>query len=252
MIVESLGTTGSGKSTLIPILIRLLRGEGWQAMSATEGIHFYMRKTWVGRLVCFLLPPFLQGSILWRIFSYVYCGWHTVWFVIQHPRLMGYVTRLQFKRQIKWSHRLLILRLYVQMVGWSQFFRCHVLPGQVIFLDEGFVHRATHLFVSEEETPDPEQVNAYLQLLPSPDLVMWVRAPVDLCLSRVYARGVQVRLAHLNPSQARRFFLNSERVCQIVVEYTKKTGWSLIEMDNVNSPEVCAAKLCQAMIQHLS
>ena len=252
LIVESLGTTGSGKSALIPILTRLLHNEGWLAMSATDAIHYYMRKTWIGRFFCFLLPASLQGPILWRVFSYLFSNWHKFWFFTKHPHLMCFVLRRQFQRQIPWSHRMMILRYYFQMTGWVQFFSHHAQPNQVIFLDEGFVHRAASLFVSEVETPDPEQVVNYLQLLPPPDLVMWVRVPVDLCLARIYKRGLQARLAHLNTSEARQFLLNAERVCQISAEYAKKEGWAIVEVDNVDGLEECAIRLNQAVMQHLS
>lgn len=251
MIVESLGTSGSGKSALIPLLTQRLRGAGWQAMTVTEAIHFYMRQTWAGRLVCFLFPAWLQDRILWNVHYYTISYWYALHFAVNHHRLMRYVLRTQLGRPIRWSHRLLILRFYFQLIGLVEFFKRYAQPGQVIFLDEGFVHRAAHLFVSEVETLDPEQVAAYLRLLPPPDLVLWVRAPLDLCLSRIYARGAQVRLARLSACEARQFLSNAERVCQIAAEYGKTAGWTVIEVDNDDSLDACAAQLSQTVTPYL-
>ena len=163
MIVEFLGNSGAGKSTLIPILIQLLRDDGLTAISVTEAIHHYMRQTLLGRALCRLMPKSLQGPILWRVFSYVTRNLYIAKFTIRHPQFVRYVLSSQLGRQIPWRHRWLILLLFFQMAGEYHFLKSHSRPNEIIIFDEGFVHRAVHMFVSVPEQINPDQVIEYLK-----------------------------------------------------------------------------------------
>ena len=251
MIVEFLGTSGAGKSTLIPIVTKLLRDGGLMAMSATEAIHFYMRKTLVGRLVCFLMPQALQGPILWRVFSYFMLNFYIAKFTMDNPRLIGYVVRSQLHRPIPWRHRRLILRLFFQMAGWYQFLKCRLQPTESLIFDEGFAHRVTHMSVSEAEQPDADQIVAYLKLLPRSDLVIWVQAPLGTCLARIYARGLQVRLRGLEAQDVERFMANAEQVVNIASGYLKAANWQVIEVENEGDLEGCCAELSRNLAKYL-
>jgi thymidylate kinase len=252
MIVEFLGTSGAGKSTLIPILIKLLHDDGLTAMSATEAIHFYMRKTWVGRLVCFLMPQALQGPILWRVFSYFILKLYIGKFATRHPKLIHYVVRSQLHRSAPWRHRWLILRLFFQMAGWHQFLECRLRPTEALILDEGFVHRATHMFASESEQPNPVHVLAYLQQLPRLDLVIWVQAPLDICLARIYARGLQTRLRGLSALEVTQFLTNAERVVNIAAEYLNDIGCQVIQVENEGDLTTSTGRLRCKLSEHLA
>jgi thymidylate kinase len=232
MIVEFLGTSGAGKSTFIPILTNILRDDGLTAMSATEAIHSYMRKTCIGRLVCFLMPQALQGPSLWRVFSYFIVKFCTAQFALKNPRLISDVVRSQLYRPIPWRHRQLILRLFFQMTGWRQFLERRRQPTDTLVFDEGFVHRATHMFASESERPNVDQVVAYLKRIPRLDLVIWVQAPLDACLARIYARGLQTRLRGLETSEVVQFLANAEQVVNIAAQYLNNTGSTVIQLEN--------------------
>jgi thymidylate kinase len=250
MMIEFLGNSGAGKSTLIPILKQLLRDDGLAAMSALEAIHHYMRKTYAGRLICLLAPRALQGPILWRFFSYFTSNLSAAVFALENPRLISYVVRSQLSRQIPWRHRRLILRLFFQMTGWYRFLKSRSKPGEVLLFDEGFVHRATHIFVSESECLDPDHIAAYLSLLPRSDLVVRIQAPLDTCLARVYARGLQIRLRNLEAPEIEQFMANAERVVDITAQYLENSGWETIKVKNDGDLEASATDLRQQLTRH--
>jgi thymidylate kinase len=243
MIIEFLGNTGAGKSTLVPILAQLLRDDDRLVMSVAEAVRYYTAKTLAGRIVCALAPVALRGPLLRRAFSWFISRLHLVQFVIDQPRLIGYVVRSQLRRSIPWRHRWLIVGLYLQMVSEYHFVSSRSQPGDVLILDEGFVHRAVHMFVSESEQLDPDRVRQYLELLPQPQLVIWVRAPLDICLARIYDRGLQVRLKSRAASDVERFVTNSERVVNIAAQYLRDAGWSVVEIANNSDLSLSAAEL---------
>jgi len=243
MIIEFLGNSGSGKSTLIPMLAEHLRANGFVALPVTEAIHHYMRKTLWGRAVGLLVPPAWQGPILWRVFSYLVCKMHIGAFAARNPRLVTYVVTSQLRRRIPWQHRWLIVRLFLQMAGYHHFLRSRAQPGDVLVFDEGFVHRAVHLFVSEAEGLEPDRIAAYLRLLPQSDIVVRVQTPLDVCLARIRARGLQVRLRRLGPAEVAQFVANAEQVVNVVSQVLKSAGWQVVEVENSGGLEVCAADL---------
>jgi thymidylate kinase len=252
MIVEFLGTSGAGKSTLVPIVMKLLRDDGLTAMSATEAIHFYMRKTCIGRLVCFLMPQALQGPILWSVFSYLILKFYIAKFAIKNPRLMGYVVRSQLSRPIPWRHRWLVLRLFFRMAGWHQFLKRRLQPTEVLIFDEGFTHRATHMFASELERPNPDQVAAYLKRIPRLDLIIWVQAPLDTCLARICARGLQARLYGLATPQVAQFLTNAEQAVNIAARYLTDIGCQVIQVENKGDLATSTGELRCKLSEHLT
>jgi thymidylate kinase len=252
MIFEFLGNSGAGKSTLIPILSRFLQDNGFTAMSTTQAIHHYMRKTYLGRVICYLAPPTLQGPILWRVFAHFIRKLYFVGFAVRNPRLVHYVVTSQLRRPIPWQHRRLILRLFFHMTGSYRFLKSRVRPDEILILDEGFVHRATHMFVSESEQPTPQQIVAYLKLLPSSDLVIWVQTPLDVCLARIQARGLQMRLRNLKAQDVAQFMTNVEQVVNITSQHLKTAGFQVIEVQNDGDLEACAAELQHSVRQFLS
>lgn len=251
MIVEFLGNSGAGKTTLIPGLIEFLQGRGLTAMSVTEAIHCYMRNTPLGRVVCLFTPQALRRPALWRVFSYVTLKLHIVGFTVQNPRLVYYVVASQLRRPIPWRHRRLILRLFLRMAGTYQFLRSRARPDEILVFDEGFAHRAVHLFVSESEQPDPEQIIAYLRLLPRSDLVVWVRASLDACLARIFARGLQVRLRGLETREVVRFVRNADQVVNVVSRYLEDSGWEIVRVENDGDPAMSAAELQRSVARIL-
>jgi len=232
MIFELLGNSGSGKSTLIPVLLRYAQKRGWSAMSMTEAIHHGMRKTLLGRAVCRVMPSSLRGPVLWRAFSCFLAPWHIARFAVRHPRLTRFVIRSQARRPIPWQHRWLILRLFFEMIGHYAFLRHRVESGQIVVLDEGFVHRVVHLTVSASEQPDTEGVIAYLELIPRPDLVVGVQAPLDLCLERIHSRGLQARLRDRPAHEVACFLAHADQVVSIVFQYLQDARWDTIIVSN--------------------
>jgi len=252
MIIEFLGTSGVGKSTLIPVLIEFLRDDGLPAMTAIEAIHFYMRKTCVGRLVCCLMPPALQGPILWRVFSWFILKFSIAKFAMENPRLTSYVVESQLHRPIPRRHRWLILRLFFQMAGWYQFLKYRLQQNEALILDEGFVHRATHMFVSESEPLYAEQIVSYLKWIPRSDLVIWVQAPLDTCLARIHSRGIQARLRNLGTSDVTRLLANAEQVVSIAAQYLSDTGYNIIQVENNSDLTTSTGELRRQLSKRLA
>ncbi|MCX7102553.1 MAG: hypothetical protein NTX38_13990, partial [Methylobacter sp.] len=80
---------------------------------------------------------------------------------------------------------------------------------QVILVDEGPI-LALHMFASAKNTYSPEEIARFIDLLPLPDLIIYIRASVDTLIERTVRRVDPPREVDLkNPAQMDAYFTNA-------------------------------------------
>jgi thymidylate kinase len=243
MFIEFLGAPGTGKTTLVSVVNQFLRDHGLKAMTVSEAGPFYVKRTHLGRIICFLVrSPSLQRSVLWWAFYYS-TVLYRIGFAIEHAALVRHVVASQLRRPILWRHRRLILQHFLRATGYYQFLKRHMRPDEILVFDEGFLHRVTHLFVSELEQPDPACIVEYLELLPRTDLVILVQASLCICVERIYTRGLTRRLSGKSRQDVNRFIANAEQVVNMASQYLKNAGREMIEIENNGDLNACVADL---------
>lgn len=231
MIVELIGTPGAGKTTLVPSAIAHLAGRGVRARTVLEAARPFARRTPAGAAIGSLAPPPLHGPLLWQVFYHLSTAYRLRFFA-RHPQLIRHVLRAQRRRPIPAEERRHALRWFFVLAGQYEFLASHARPGECLVLDEGFVHRAVQMHASDVETPDPAQIAAYVALLPRPDLVVAVHAPWEVCVERIYRRGLWDRFRHKSPGQVARYVACAHQVVELTVEHVRRHGWALAEVDN--------------------
>jgi thymidylate kinase len=137
------------------------------------------------------------------------------------------------------------------MASEYHFLSSRAQADEVVVFDEGFVHRAVHMFVSASEQLNAHQIIEYLKWLPRSDVVIWVKSPLDTCLARIHARGLQVRLSDLTTEGIARFVANAEQVVNIASQYLRDTGWSVVEITNDGDLGKCAAEMHHSVEPYL-
>jgi thymidylate kinase len=228
MIIEFTGSPGSGKNTLSLVLKQILSDLGLKAMLLTEAGRCCLKRTFLGSLICFITPPRWQEKVLWGVFRRLIVLYRLK-FVIKNRMLTWRAMRVLTRHQLPWRERRSILRWFLRDASYYQFFRKRLRPGEVLILDEGLVHRATSLYASASEDPNPLEIMNYVKLLPRPDLVIWVQTLPDICVERVCSRKIYRRyLGKDLPS----FLANSVKVIEMAVHGIKDMGWDLIEVSN--------------------
>jgi deoxyadenosine/deoxycytidine kinase len=79
------------------------------------------------------------------------------------------------------------LRSLVRKIGMYEISK-HLGKDQIILVDEGPI-LAAHMFVSTGNTYTPEEITRFTDLLPLPDLVVYIRASVDTIIERTFRRA---------------------------------------------------------------
>jgi hypothetical protein len=232
MIVEFIGTPGAGKSTLLPAVIASFRERGVQACTVVEAARPYARRTLIGGAVARLSPAHLQQPLLWQVFyslSFIY----RLKFMIRHPRLVGRVWASQVRRpESAGARERRVLYWFFHQAGIYEFLTARADAGEALVFDEGFIHRVVQLYASAVETPDPARIASYIDLLPVPNLVVVPRAPIEVCERRVYSRGVWHHFRHRSAGELSQYLANAALVVNLTVDYIKRKGWQVIEIDN--------------------
>jgi thymidylate kinase len=231
MIIEFIGGPGAGKTTLLPAVIEYLQQSDITGLSVVDAARPYAERTLVGKTVNFLAPGSLRRPLLWQVFYY-YSLLYRLRFFAKHPKLIRQVSSTQKRRPIPARERQPILYWFFHTTGYYEFLSAHLRPNEALIFDEGFIHRVVQMNVSDIEMPNPDQVLAYVDLLPQPDLVIFVQSSPETCVNRIYSRGLRGRLLDKSREQITQFVANAHRVVNLAVEHAKTKGWNIIEVDN--------------------
>jgi thymidylate kinase len=235
LMIEFIGTPGAGKTTLSNELIGLLRERGINASTIIGAARDHGVRTLLGRAVAWVAPPSLRAPLLWQVF-YVLSMIHVLGFARKHNELCRQVLRTQLGRTVPAETKRHALFWFFQLVGRYDFLRATAGDREAIVLDDGFLHRSVQLHASHTEEPDPGRVSDYVDLLPTPDLVIYVVAGREVCERRIHRRGVWPHRRHFSPADISRYLRNAEQVVESAVRRARARRWKVAEIVNEGRP----------------
>jgi thymidylate kinase len=174
MIVEFIGSTGAGKTTLINE-VRCHLAKTNQVTTSVElatsllGLRGLKNPTLQNLVQEFISLPFFIATL----YKYNEYFRHTV---------------KLFWRKTNFSMQAIHnLRSLERKIGMYEITK-HFSKDQIILVDEGPL-LAAPLFVSIENTYTSEEITRFTDLLPLPDLVIYIRASVDTIIERTVQRA---------------------------------------------------------------
>lgn len=231
-VVELVGAPGAGKTTLLPGVLAACREAGLTPYTVVDAARPFAARTVAGRITHAVVPRGARRNTLWALFL-GFRGISAIVFVVRHPRLARYVANTAHRRPAGADARARkVLHWYVRLAGSYRFLLSRGRADEALILDEGFVHRAVQLLASSVETPNAGRIDGYAALIPRPDLLIHVRAPIDLCEERVRSRGVWGRFDGKDPRALSRFVANAHRATDLIVDAARERGWPLVAIDN--------------------
>jgi broad-specificity NMP kinase len=234
-VVELIGTPGSGKTTLAPVVIDLLREQGWTASTIVDAARDHAERTPAGALIVRRTSGRVRGLLLWWLF-YALASVHAAMFVLEVPRLSRTVVSTQLRRPIRMARKAHICFWFFQLAGRERFLSATAREREVLVVDDGFLHRAVHCYASHREVPSPQAVAAYVNLLPGPALVVRVRCDEEICEQRVRRRGVWRHSRRLTVGELGRYLQRSDVVVDLATQQARARGWRVAEVVNDSTP----------------
>lgn len=232
MVIEFIGTPGSGKTTFLPVLYAHLEATGLKPYSVLDAARIFASRTIPGKLVQQVAPESLKKPLLWQVF-YLFNKIYRVKFRFRHSKLVQEVHKAQASRpnqqDIK-NQR--ILHWFNYLIGSYEFLTQYQKSNEVLIFDEGFVHRVVQFNASDIEEPNFDKVKKYIDLIPSPNIIFFINTSPEKCETRVLKRGVWRFFDNKSASQISKFITNSAILVDMTVDYLRDLGWNVIEINN--------------------
>ncbi len=235
-LIEVTGIPGSGKSTVLPVVKTYLRKRGLEVFDSRNIIlcieRFPFNKS---RKLVKCLPTTLSDMIvkglnkLYLELRYRY----KLKYLLSNRELFNFIVDLTNSRNIPHPHKILTVGWFLNLAASYQIATEHSGSSSVLLLDEGFVHRIIHLFVSvEEETIDAEKIERYVEKIPPIHTLINVEADEVLCKKRVIARGLPRRLRGRTDEEIWEYLLRSKAALDNAQRFVRRRGTNIVSLDN--------------------
>lgn len=174
MIVEFIGSTGAGKTTLISQVQRRLAQTAnvrtsFDVVASLPGLHSVNQPTARNLIQEFVGFPFLIRSL----------G--------RHKAFLLFMLRM-IARQATFSiFTVNILRSLARKIGVFEIIKRRP-EGRIVLVDEGTVLLAHNVFVYSSARYTGEEIATFASLVPLPDIIIYIKAPVDILVQRALLR----------------------------------------------------------------
>jgi len=194
MQIELIGCTSAGKSTLLADILQANRKQELDALSSYDFVLRKFRLDWIRnhiiRMLLLNLLALPACLVTWRK------NFDLLRFVI------GVVLRLP--ASVPRIHRLKIARITLRNVGVYEIVSHYSSDEQVVVADEGTLQIAHYLFVHLTVEPNLNDLSTFIELIPLPETVVYVRPSESVLVARTLARGHH-RIPDMTPANVERF-----------------------------------------------
>jgi hypothetical protein len=176
MIVELAGCSGAGKSSLLPELIRAFRAADVPAAAAPDA----------------LLRGFPSPVVRQPTLQNVLLDFAGAWGRITHPGnhldFTRFARAVLLRRSDPIARRLNAYRGMLRALGVYDALSRHSGEPGIVFVDEGTVNSAHAVLVDVTQAPEAGDIDRFCRLVPKPDLLLHVSAPLEVVLARTAVR----------------------------------------------------------------
>jgi thymidylate kinase len=181
MIIEFIGSTGAGKTTLIKHILDTCEREGIYAVVGTDFVLKQCRlngvKSHLLRAVLINLISLSASLAAWRNNLVFY-------------RFVIHII-LKLPGAVSWPERLFLVKNILKRIGIYETIRHHGSEQQMHLVDEGTLHVAHSLFVQTIGEFNSHDLSTFASIAPLPHVVVYIRQDEAVLIKRVLARGHQ-------------------------------------------------------------
>lgn len=194
MIIEFIGSTGAGKTTLIKRVLSTGERAGANTVLGTDFVLRQSRlhgvKNPLARTILInLIAPFVALA-----------AWHN------NRAFYRFVAQsiLELPGTVPWLERLVLAKNILKRVGVYEMIRRHGAEQQLYLVDEGTLHVAHSLFVQVAGEVDHQGLSTFASLVPLPHVAVYLQQEEAVLVARMLARGHQ-RVADRSVAAAAHF-----------------------------------------------
>ncbi len=179
MIVEFIGSTGAGKTTLIKHILDSCEKERIDAVMGTDFVlersHLHGIKNRLIQAALINLVSVYTALAAWRSNLDFY--------------RFAFRILLNLPDTVPWLERIWMAKNILKRFGIYEVIRRHGVDHQVYLVDEGTLHVAHSLFVQLAGEADRRDIATFAGIVPLPQVVVYLRQDEALLVERLLARG---------------------------------------------------------------
>ncbi len=193
MQFELIGCTSAGKSTLAPKIVRAGRELGLDIQLSDGFVLKLLRLNWIKN-------EFVQRRLI-ELMAFLAClaSWR------KHRKFYSFAIHASLQAPGSWLYKASVARITLRKIGIYEIIRHYGSDQQIILLEnEGVLQAAHALFVHSGGRSRPNELSAFVQLAPLPDVVVYLRQPKPLLIERILQRG-HSRLSSRSYAEVERF-----------------------------------------------
>lgn len=234
---------------LLPAVVDFYRRQRLQVSTRQDVMALYLEQTTPGRLIRRFIPERFHKSAVESLFS-LSLPFERARLNTRYPDLLHFIDQTQKARPKEALVReRKILRNFDEMVLRYGLLSRLRQAGDVLIMDEGFVHRVVHFYVSAVETVCPRCIERYLDLIPLPDGLIHIHAPLERCYQRLMKRKLW-RDVPMQEKLLWSFLSNAQAAVDVTVNHLRQKGQKIITIENDQaSPEETIAVLNQKLAE---
>lgn len=177
MLIELIGCTSAGKSTLARDILRACRERDIELLMGDDFVLKQVRLDWVkGSLARTLLMDLLLSFVC-------LVTWQN------NLEFCAFAGQIILRLPIGRLEKLNMARNVLKKIGVYEIIRRRGSDQQVVLVDEGTLHAAHYLFVHVSVPPNASDVATFARLAPLPDVAIYVRQSEVVLIERTLKRG---------------------------------------------------------------
>ncbi len=190
VIVEIAGSSGSGKSTLLKEVLRECRERDVPAAAAED---FLM--PWLSGVIR-RNPTLLNLALDLRSVSEAIT-------LRRHREFLAFAMAVIRRDTDRPATALSAYRGVFRKLSAHAALARKASHGRAVLVDEGTIHSAHYVLVHVNSAPRPRDIAAFCRLVPVPDLVIYVTAPLERVLDRTAGEGARKNVCPQGSAAAR-------------------------------------------------
>ena len=209
MHIELIGSTSAGKTTLARRMIQVGKDMGVDVFLSDDFILEQVHLSWVRN-------EFVRRRLVETV---SFAVWLTC--LSQYRDFFKFVLTEGKYSPGSWFYKMNRIRNVVRKIGIYEFISRRSGSNQIILADnEGMLQGVHNLFVHQNSQADLNKITEYVDLVPLPDIVLYLQQEEDVLVSRTLGRG-HARVAGSSPEKVGHFIRQAVAVFNEMINIPK-------------------------------
>jgi deoxyadenosine/deoxycytidine kinase len=209
MHIELIGSTSAGKTTLAKKMVEAGKKSGVHISLSDDFMLEQLKLGWVRN-------EFVRRRLV-EAAAFAIC----LTCLAKYKEFFAFVIREGRSYSGSWFYKINRIRNVFRKIGIFEFISRRSASQQVILADnEGILQGVHNLFVHQNSQADLEKIARYAELVPLPDVVLYLQQEEDVLISRTLGRG-HARVAGSSPDHVVHFIRQAVAVFDELISSPK-------------------------------